>query len=158
MKFGRAGSDEFSSTVVTDANIVPPCDRDRLLETRNAQARLEMQIRTGVARQTGERFALIETQGGRLCPHNDGPALKKAKPKIHFISKNPPPWRWATSGNHQHQRGDRGEANNHSRGWPQHGVLLASQQAMAVCRSAPGADIEALGASRHATPSIRADP
>jgi hypothetical protein len=48
LKFGRAASDEFSSTVVTDANIVPPCNRDRLLETRNEQARLDMQIRTGV--------------------------------------------------------------------------------------------------------------
>jgi hypothetical protein len=48
MKFGRAASDEFASTVVPDANIVPPCDRDRLLETRKEQSRLEMQIRTGV--------------------------------------------------------------------------------------------------------------
>lgn len=47
--------------------------------------------RAAIARQTGERFALIETQGGRLCPHNDGPALKEAKPKIYFISTNPPP-------------------------------------------------------------------
>jgi hypothetical protein len=33
---------------VTDANIVPPCNRDRLLETRHEQYRLDMQIRTGV--------------------------------------------------------------------------------------------------------------
>ena len=60
MKFGRAASDEFASTVVTDANIVPPCNRDRLLETRNEQYRLDMQIRN----RGHDPF--VHARGGRL--------------------------------------------------------------------------------------------
>ena len=57
--------------------------------------------------------------------------LKAEKPKI--FSQSPTPTKRPS------------EANDHSGGRTQHGLLLEPRQAMAIRRSAPGADLEAMG-------------